>query len=124
MEGLGLCVKWSWRRDSGSAVCEDGLLSLILLKCESESFGLHSNNAAVYFSTNVPELSDIKDTGGGWWSRYFLSSVNTSLENKLDYSQRTFLKMVLLSAQTKGSIFFFSLGLSFVLLHILFSLMF
>ena len=108
--GVGPCVKCAWRKDSGSAVCGDGLLHLILLKCESASFGLHNSENTTIFQFQCSWTFRHWRYGESCYSPPLF---HTLMENKLDYSWRTFLKIGVLSTQTKGSILFFSLGLSF-----------
>ena len=106
VEGLG--PVWSAR---SGGVCGDALLHLILLKHESESFGPHSTKNITMQRFQCYWIVRHWKHGK---SCYFPPLCHITTANKLDYSWKTFLKIVLFSTQTKGSIFFLSLGLSLV----------
>ena len=105
-----------WSVWSG-AVCGDGLLHLILLKLESESSGPHSTKNTTMFQSKCSWIVRHWKYGK---SCYFPPVCHIMTENKLDYFWRTFLKMVLFSTRTKGSIFFLSLGLFLVVVFFFF----
>ena len=114
--GGGLGPVWGVR---SGAVCGVGLLHLIILNRESQSCGPHSAKNTTMFQSQCSWIVRHWKYGKAC---YFPPACHITTENKLDYFWRTFLKMVLFSTQTKGSIFFLSLGLFLVFFFVHFIL--